>query len=551
MSPFEKLPEELLLRIAECLAEDVCPSEPEDKANYNELLSFCYLNKTCRRAGQEALVRHCDLTIRPRCQVFFLVRTLLAKPALAAKIQSLKISPRSSSVAEFPKGQSVTMEELQDQLHFTTLKVAERKELSTQMIQHVRPLDIDKYLKFRWIESLNVDVCEMWAGICLLLLLANKIRSLALDNVLLGEDLYKIKQLVNEKTLDILSQVNTLCIRMKSAPVCNAVRFLFSDPWLMQFPKLLTLELYSHRLLADGHFSPQDKSPSRYLLGKIPMRSCPVRNLLLSGWFERDWLMPLFERFESLQSFSYNVRCEGYPRLRPLQALPKLPGIPNPHEELASLWMTMLPHKGSLESIKIDVQHCGDFTLDVSTRNLSQYSSLKILELSGNFTFGALVPTAGTYPDVSLLFPPSIQHLTFAPADLGIRWFSLGEDGHFANFTTAFEHFLPKAKVIRPTLKSLILGGAKDFRSGKVDDYRYFDEELLEMMEGGVVYLIKRKAWKTDEGFRAKLQDEEGKDVFDFCRSRTVGTKGLPDLGDLHVDDSPETGVSNRVFVGE
>lgn len=61
-SPFEKLPDELVLRIAGYLANDVRPSDPAEKANYIELLGFCTLNKTCGRAGQEAMFRHCDLS---------------------------------------------------------------------------------------------------------------------------------------------------------------------------------------------------------------------------------------------------------------------------------------------------------------------------------------------------------------------------------------------------------------------------------------------------------------------------------------------------------
>ena len=108
---------------------------------------------------------------------------------------------------------------------------------------------------------------------------------------------------------------------------------------------------------------------------------------------------------------------------------------------------------------------------------------------------------------------PCLKHLVIAPSSHLDEYFAIGRKMDLAS---AYEEFLPAAKGACPALQTLVLAGILALHRGKIVTEHTFNEELLNMMQGGLVYLVFRDRQENRIDREVKNEEGHGKKVFDF-----------------------------------
>jgi hypothetical protein len=129
-------------------------------------------------------------------------------------------------------------------------------------------------------------------------------------------------------------------------------------------------------------------------------------------------------------------------------------------------------------------------------QNLPQCLGLKRLKISGSWYLIA-------ESSLEVVLPRNLESLTLQSTGLSHR--PSKDHGIDEPSYRVIENLLANVKTYCPRLKEVVVSGGLTW---------VFDEEALNSMQGGVVYLVSQQDWETESGLREKAAREEGKRVF-------------------------------------
>ncbi|KAF2246538.1 hypothetical protein BU26DRAFT_520994 [Trematosphaeria pertusa] len=443
----KRLPDELIVRIAAWLCDEAAQTFPtrDGPYDYQDLLNSSLVDKQLARCGQEALVRHIDLTTRPYIQVVQLLRTLLEKPDLVRKIRSIRLA--------IPDRTAATDED----------RAAHRS--GTLLIQQTfESLDLSDELWRSW--PVKQELRLGGAGFLIIpALMAGNLKQLELraDDLTSVVILLWLLSRLPHACHALFANLETLYMRDED-PSPNVE---FAARTLLLLPKLKKLEL---------SYIPVRESFSRDaviedLVQDDEGRTSTVEELTLNGWCPPSVLAPLFHHLTALRSLTYRPFPSGAePRSR----------------DFVQVWDTLLLLKHSLQKLHLEFPASEGRYYRIWPRNMTQFPLLTHFSITGRFR---LIPDSLPSSSAAAAFlqsvPPNVEDVTIACDSATYDQFTatVTPQGEADNGCAEW------LKEMRPMLRVLTVG--RGLRS-EVEEWKFAQDKLKQ--EG-----VTLRQWREEE----------------------------------------------------
>ncbi|KAF1992738.1 hypothetical protein P154DRAFT_583526 [Amniculicola lignicola CBS 123094] len=477
---FDKLPEELLLQLVSSLQELNVAEEkklstayaisplhlklplPRSIDKYKDLLTFCQLNKKCKRIGQEVLMRNCDLTWKPLPQAMRLLRLLtLDRPDLGPKVHSLKLQLHTQRddtelLSSVPLDIAV-WESIEEAIGYALRCFLPKGGWSD--INQASPEGLARWkervalMERPHVKDVQLPSFESYMTLVALFRHTPNVRRLDIMDINFVRERRRMRELL--KAARELPALDTLVLRDTwDYYLWNSIRDLFTSGF---FPAqhLKTLDLRC------THWSDELDLEALEIFDQFPETKCwDVESLIIRCWLPGNLLTPLFRRFKALKSLKVVIRMHGEDN--------------DLVKDVDLLWASILEVKDSLESLELVVKR------DMARVNwaiwprqtLHEFHKLKVLKFGGSILFGtALLPTFDPPADelgmLEPFLPPNLEHFAFLPdlvalgqildPNLPLDALALHQSSDMKNLCRCFKTVFNALPKVRPSIRSVVI----------------------------------------------------------------------------------------------
>jgi hypothetical protein len=453
---FARIPNELVLNIAKHLGN------ARDSASTQALNRLGSLNHDYHEYSEEFLYEHCD-TISLPSTPFHLLRTLLERPDLAARVKSMAISLLQVSVSD---GQRVWRRKEVGFVPWTKPLTLTQflKKLRPRVLSLIKESQLLPTAKKRWIVSLKAYHPAVWYGA--LLALTSDLAELNLDVWHRGHmfpDMLSLAPLVtlaNEHNSPILRKLETMNVTFTPVdrlqhpigydhPEGETITLVTELPGIWRV-KNLTITVEPTRM-RNQYFSTE----ARWQAGRIytwghrnSSKPIALEKLTFNGWCPPADLGMILAHCHSLRSFTWRI----FPRIHPDSHGARIGSLGSYVNGilLDDIWGALRWVAGTLEKLTLHVEGTATNHLKVQILDLRNFTKLKHLELVGGFELKLFTP-------VSYFILPNLESLAISVSSAS-RELILGDESGKTSAVKDLRQCLEDSRVSAPFLQRVVLG---------------------------------------------------------------------------------------------